>query len=372
MNGSDLINIADKLQSIHSLFHDKYVPVLKSVTEAASEIGKSWSGSNIGYHADVYYTDLAPKPPGAHFSSEWGIKKRYGGFGSVGEWKEFPREVVITEIYQRAGNPDLSALRAASLEITPLVESLRADILSILTIASDDTKDTFVKSLLDKADNCQIHNLNEIIQIMIPSGQYMSRDTLALTQGRRAAPHQHVIADMTQLDQASACANELSKIARQSGSHLIRTERRLRKTGLVGTNVFIGHGRASAWLILKDFIRDRLGLPYDEFNRVPVAGVTNIARLSEMLESAAIAFLVLTAEDEQADGSQRARMNVIHEVGLFQGRLGFSRAIVLLENGCEEFSNIQGLGQIRFPKDNIAAAFEEIRLVLEREGLVTS
>jgi hypothetical protein len=44
----------------------------------------------------------------------------------------------------------------------------------------------------------------------------------------------------------------------------------------------------------------------------------------------------------------------------------------LLEDGCEEFSNIQGLGQIRFPKGNIKAAFEEIRQVLEREGIIHS
>jgi predicted nucleotide-binding protein len=56
--------------------------------------------------------------------------------------------------------------------------------------------------------------------------------------------------------------------------------------------------------------------------------------------------------------------------GLFQGRLGFTKAIVLLEDGCEEFSNIEGLGQIRFPKANITSKFEEIRLVLEREGLL--
>jgi hypothetical protein len=51
--------------------------------------------------------------------------------------------------------------------------------------------------------------------------------------------------------------------------------------------------------------------------------------------------------------------------------LGFTKAIVLLEEGCEEFSNIHGLGQIRFPKGNIKAAFEEVRLVLEREGITT-
>jgi predicted nucleotide-binding protein len=78
----------------------------------------------------------------------------------------------------------------------------------------------------------------------------------------------------------------------------------------------------------------------------------------------------MTAEDEQADGKVRARENVVHEVGLFQGRIGFSRAIVLIEEGCEEFSNIHGLGQLRFPKGNISAKFEEIRAILEREKLI--
>jgi predicted nucleotide-binding protein len=70
--------------------------------------------------------------------------------------------------------------------------------------------------------------------------------------------------------------------------------------------------------------------------------------------------------------SPQARLNVVHEVGLFQGRLGFRRAIIMLEEGCEQFSNIVGLGQIRFPHNNIEAAFEQVRQVLEREGVVSS
>lgn len=42
----------------------------------------------------------------------------------------------------------------------------------------------------------------------------------------------------------------------------------------------------------------------------------------------------------------------------------------MLEEGCEEFSNIQGLGQLRFPVGNITASFEDVRRVLEREGLI--
>jgi len=138
----------------------------------------------------------------------------------------------------------------------------------------------------------------------------------------------------------------------------------------VGNTVFIGHGQSSLWRVLKDFLKDRLNLNVDEFNSVPVAGTATAARLDAMLQNASFAFIIMTAEDEQPDGRKRARENVVHEVGLFQGRLGFERAIVLLEAGCGEFSNIHGLGQIRFPKGNINAAFEEIRGVLERENML--
>ena len=78
----------------------------------------------------------------------------------------------------------------------------------------------------------------------------------------------------------------------------------------------------------------------------------------------------MTAEDEQADGKLRARENVVHEAGLFQGKLGFRKAIILREENCAEFSNIHGLTQIPFPKGNILAASEQIRDVLKREGIL--
>ncbi|MGC1779927.1 MAG: nucleotide-binding protein [Xanthobacteraceae bacterium] len=138
-----------------------------------------------------------------------------------------------------------------------------------------------------------------------------------------------------------------------------------------GEKVFIGHGRSLMWRELKDFLQDRLHLAIDEFNNVSTAGIATANRLEEMLDVAAFAFMIMTAEDEQPDGKFNARLNVIHEAGLFQGRLGFKKAIVLLEEGCEEFSNLYGLGQIRFPRGTISAKFEEIRAVLEREKLIT-
>ena len=75
----------------------------------------------------------------------------------------------------------------------------------------------------------------------------------------------------------------------------------------------------------------------------------------------------MTGEDRGEDGKLRARQNVIHELGLFQGRLGLSRAIVLLEEETEEFSNIYGIHQIRYSKGNIKETFDEVLATLRRE-----
>lgn len=136
-----------------------------------------------------------------------------------------------------------------------------------------------------------------------------------------------------------------------------------------GEKIFIGHGRSHVWFQLKDFLRDRLGLACDEFNLEPAAGISTTARLEAMLAEAGFAFVIMTAEEEHVDGKVYARPNVIHESGLFQGKLGTRKAIVLLEEGCSDFSNISGLTQIRFPHDDLRPALEEIRRVLEREGL---
>jgi len=149
-----------------------------------------------------------------------------------------------------------------------------------------------------------------------------------------------------------------------------RTDVDVLSKNIQGKRVFIGHGGSPLWRELKDFLSDRLKLPWDEFNREAVAGYTTFERISEMLDNASFAFLVMTAEDQHTDNSTHARQNVVHEVGLFQGKLGPKRAIILLEEGCSEFSNVVGLSQIRFPKGRISAEFEEIRRVLEDRGIV--
>jgi len=89
--------------------------------------------------------------------------------------------------------------------------------------------------------------------------------------------------------------------------------------------------------------------------------------LDEMMNSATFAILVLTAEDEMADGQLRPRENVVHETGLFQGRLGWRRAIMLVENGVEPFSNIAGITQLRYDKGQIQSEFGNVLATLRAE-----
>ena len=326
---------------------------VEALESSAEEVGKAWSHSWLGYQARIYYAELRPPPPGAHFSSEWGMKELYTQ-GTRGDWREHQEGAIEGEIRKRAGDPDTAAAEAVSEKAREFFRQKRDDVISILRMASGKHDDEKLKKLLVDAEKEKEITATDYANYRKPSGTIFSRDMIAMGQGFWVPPHIIILAEVESIRAPKRAFDSLANIVRRAFSHLERIEKKQAKTERVGTNVFIGHGRSKEWKDLKDFIKDRMHLPYDEFNRIPVAGVPNSVRLATMLDAAAIAFLVLSAEDELADGKVQARMNVIHEAGLFQGRLGFTRAIVMLEEGCEEFSNdIAGLGQIRFPKGTV-------------------
>ncbi len=363
----ELLEIADYLDEFTGTVNNpEFTAPIEKIEKATESVGKAWSGSWLGYQARVYYVNFQPPPSGDHFSQEWGLMR------TSEAWKEYTEEEIRNEIYKLAESPDLTYAQELSKEAKETFEDKKQEVLSILSIINKDKSDQFLNSVADDLNKLKIISESDIVGALAPSGRMISRDSLAISQGLYTPPHVSVLAEIAALKQPIDICLKLSEIARKAGSHIARLDKSKKRLETIGTNVFIGHGGSPIWREFKDFIQDRLSLPWDEFNRVPVAGITNIARLSEMLDAAAIAFLIMTAEDEQADGRMHARMNVVHEAGLFQGKLGFTKAIVLIEEGCEEFSNIEGLGQIRFPKGNIKAAFDEVRKVLEREGLIES
>lgn len=136
--------------------------------------------------------------------------------------------------------------------------------------------------------------------------------------------------------------------------------------------IFIGHGHSPQWRVLKDFLVNEIKVDYGEYNCISTAGMLRSERIDKLLDQCVMAFLIMTAEDEQADGSFNARQNVPHEIGLCQQKYGRQRAIVFLEEGCNEFSNLAGLDQIRFQANNIESVFEQVRQIIRREKIVNN
>lgn len=131
--------------------------------------------------------------------------------------------------------------------------------------------------------------------------------------------------------------------------------------------IFIGHGHDLQWRDLKDHLRDKHRYDVESYESGARTGLTVVEVLNDMLANSSFAILVLTGEDIDAVGGLHARENVIHELGLFQGRLGWRRAIIILEEGVGEFSNIHGVNQIRFRRSNIKETFGEVLATIKRE-----
>ncbi|MDT0262435.1 TIR domain-containing protein [Jatrophihabitans lederbergiae] len=348
---------------------------LGTIRSEASKVHLAWSGSNIGYHAMVYYDGFEAPPAGRQFSREWGL---FGGSmlapDSTG-WAQRTYSEVVTHITTRANTLDPDAMKAPVKLAEATLHEVKAGLESVLETVLAEADDAYLRRQLIEVQKVDVVAVQSFRRTMMPTGQLVTRDPTA-DAVLALAPHQEFVAVIESMRSPYVGLQELVRLGNQVVSHLRRrpapTVDGLKGVPVGAGKVFIGHGRSKEWMALSAFVEKRLRLDTDEYNRIPTAGIHTSDRLQSMLDDAAFALLVLTGEDEQEDGRIVARLNVVHEVGLFQGRLGLRRAIVMLEDGCEEFSNIAGLGQIRFPRGNISAAFEEVREILEREGLMVS
>ena len=99
----------------------------------------------------------------------------------------------------------------------------------------------------------------------------------------------------------------------------------LESTFPVKVKIYIGHGRTNDWRDLKDHLQDKHNYEVISYEVGSRAGFSIKEVLEKMLTESSFALLVFTPEDEDKEGGFHARENVIHELGLFQAKLGFNR-----------------------------------------------
>lgn len=135
--------------------------------------------------------------------------------------------------------------------------------------------------------------------------------------------------------------------------------------------IFVGHGHNPLWGQVVNFLRDNLKCPnVIYFEKESRSGQHIGEILKGFTDEAKFAVIIMTAEDETIEDKIRARQNVIHEIGFFQGKLGFEKVAILKEDIVESFSNIDGFQYIEFSKNNIKQTFFELQEMLKREKLI--
>lgn len=327
------------------------------------------SGSWFGDHSSTYYEGLRAPPPGNSFDVEWGFVDALSSSGNQG-WRVYSRDSLRRYLFDEIGEGILESTYQVAAELKQRLGNLVDQTIDVMNLANRLLGDDGISRYVRRVDReISAYAYGEYINARSAAAPRATRDSSQIMKGSTVPFHIQCYAALNAIKINRDRAAELASVVR-SAIEIMTIATSVKDEPSIPRRVFIGHGRSPIWRELKDFLSSRLGLEFDEFNRVPTAGIGIQERLNEMLGECGFAFLLLTAEDIHQDNSKHARENVIHEAGLFQGRLGWRRAIVLLEEGCEEFTNIVGLGQVRFPAGRISAAFEDVRAVLEREGLL--
>jgi len=127
--------------------------------------------------------------------------------------------------------------------------------------------------------------------------------------------------------------------------------------------VFITHGNTDEWRKVQPFIEKDVKLATMELAQEYNGGQTIIEKLIANADRCDSAVIVWTGDDVDGAGKPRARENVMHEIGFFQGRYGRGRVILLHEEGVNVPSNLFGLVYSAFPKGTVDACFH----LLQRE-----
>lgn len=134
--------------------------------------------------------------------------------------------------------------------------------------------------------------------------------------------------------------------------------------------VFISHGHNELLkLKLKDFIENRLNIRTIVLADQPNQGLTIVEKLEKAAKQCSFALILLTKDDEQKNDAVRARQNVIHELGFFQGKYGRKNVVLLAERGVELFSNISGIVRMDFEPVHFESVFDPLRLEIEGSSL---
>lgn len=170
-----------------------------------------------------------------------------------------------------------------------------------------------------------------------------------------------------------AAKKELALLAEMEGRVETKAAAREREQASEPGPVFIVHGHdGDARKELARVLRALTGIDPIVLHEQASAGRTIIEKFEDFASGASFAVALLTADDlgraKDADTeSPRARQNVVFEAGYFAGRLGRPRVVLLLEEGVEKPSDLDGLVYVSLDKGD--RWMRELAREMDHEGI---
>jgi hypothetical protein len=156
---TELLQLADRQEALaNALSAPEVNGPIEAMERAARAVEKAWSKSWLGYQAYIYYRDLEPPPPGAHFSSEWGFQQLQTIRTTTGDWKEYTPDDIVSAVGRIAGNPDLAPTRALVTNTKSKFESDRSEALSLLSMELAVAPDEFLNTIRTEIGELKFHS----------------------------------------------------------------------------------------------------------------------------------------------------------------------------------------------------------------------
>lgn len=130
--------------------------------------------------------------------------------------------------------------------------------------------------------------------------------------------------------------------------------------------VLILHDENPQWQDVRRFVEQRCGLETEHLSPVDFGVGHFETAVGDQLAACGFAVCILSAKDT-VQGLRQPDQVVVHQVGILQGRYGFGKVAILVEEGCDLFTNLSGLIRLEFPKGRVEVKFLELHRMLLRE-----
>ena len=222
MSRQDLLLIADGLcRIVERGRQPDFQAALERVESAVGIAEGAWSGSWLGYHANVYYSGLRTPPEGVRFDPEIGLSDTFTG-QATSAWKEHHPESVIAGILAHAGNVDIGLARNLARDARRELETARSRALSV--IGSGTPPDAVLAGFASQIASLRIPTKAETVEAFMPEEDVITRDAVAATSGICTPPHMDLLADVTAARTSLAVLDELVALLRKAGSRFCRLD----------------------------------------------------------------------------------------------------------------------------------------------------